>query len=90
VDLYAATCELHEQLGRMPAQYGYGKVTEDVRAAYNEILFQAKSSHPASVAVRVLQPVTKPMILLDFVSCVGQLKAALAGERTRNAREGEA
>jgi hypothetical protein len=86
VDLYGETCRLYEELAGMPAQYGYGKVTEDVRTAYNEILCQAKSSHPANVAVRVLQPVTKPIILLDFVFSLGQLKAALADEREKRTR----
>jgi hypothetical protein len=86
LDLYAAACELYADLGRLPAQYGYGKVTDDVRAAYNELLSQAKSAHPGNVAVRVLQPVPKPIILLDFVSSVGQLKEALASEREKRTR----
>jgi len=86
LDLYAAACELYDELGRLPAQYGYGKVTDDVRVAYNELLSQAKSAHPGNVAVRVLQPVAKPIILLDFVSSVGQLKEALASARERKAR----
>jgi hypothetical protein len=90
LDLYAAACELYEELGRMPAQYGYGKVTDDVRTAYNELLSQAKSAHPGNVAVRVLQPVTKPIILLDFVSSVGQLKEALASGRKREGRPEDA